>query len=353
MTHRPPAERDRGGASPACCAAPGSRVPTSTVVAFAEALGAVGVTARDDVYWAGRATLVRRPEDIALFDRAFAVVLGARRADRRAGRGARAGVGDARRRRAARSDDQPDEASASDDPTIELRFSATEVLRHKDFADYDDAELAEAHRLMSRLRLAGATATVAASATGHAPTARPDLRRTVRAALRSEGEPIRRHFRAPATRHRRLVLLLDVSGSMEPYARALLRFVQAAVAGRRRVEAFALGTRLTRVTRELGTPRPRPRAAAGGRARRGLVGRHPPRRRPAPLQRRVGRARHGPRRRRRDPLRRLGPWRPGGAGRGDAAPGARRLPHRLGQPAEGHAGVRPAGAWDGGRPAVR
>jgi uncharacterized protein len=52
------------------------------------------------------------------------------------------------------------------------------------------------------------------------------------------------------------VLLLDVSGSMEPYARALLRFVQAAVAGRRRVEAFALGTRLTRITRELGSRDP-------------------------------------------------------------------------------------------------
>ena len=87
-------------------------------------------------------------------------------------------------------------------------------------------------------------------------TARPDLRRTVRAALRTEGEAIRRHYRAPATRHRRLVLLLDVSGSMEPYARALLRFVQAAVAGRRRVEAFALGTRLTRITRELGSRDP-------------------------------------------------------------------------------------------------
>ena len=63
------------------------------------------------------------------------------------------------------------------------------------------------------------------------------------------------------------MLLLDVSGSMEPYARALLRFVHAAVVGRQRVEAFALGTRLTRVTRELSSPRSRrrARAAAGER----------------------------------------------------------------------------------------
>jgi uncharacterized protein with von Willebrand factor type A (vWA) domain len=73
----------------------------------------------------------------------------------------------------------------------------------------------------------------------------------MQAALRSGGEPIERHFRRPSTRLRRLVLVLDVSGSMEPYARALLRFVHAAVAGRQKVEAFALGTRLTRITREL------------------------------------------------------------------------------------------------------
>jgi hypothetical protein len=80
---------------------------------------------------------------------------------------------------------------------------------------------------------------------------RPDLRGTVRHALRSSGEPVRRAFTEPGERPRRLVLLLDVSGSMEAYARALVRFVHAAVVGRTKVEAFALGTRLTRITREL------------------------------------------------------------------------------------------------------
>jgi uncharacterized protein len=74
----------------------------------------------------------------------------------------------------------------------------------------------------------------------------------VRAALRTDGEAVRRHHRAPGARPRRVVLLCDVSGSMEPYARALLRFLQVAAAGRRTpVEAFTLGTRLTRVTKEL------------------------------------------------------------------------------------------------------
>jgi uncharacterized protein with von Willebrand factor type A (vWA) domain len=82
---------------------------------------------------------------------------------------------------------------------------------------------------------------------------RPDLQRTVRASLRHGGEPVERHWRAPGLAPRPVVFVVDVSGSMAPYARMLLQYVQAAVAARRRVEAFALGTRLTRVTRELHT----------------------------------------------------------------------------------------------------
>ncbi|MDW5594705.1 VWA domain-containing protein, partial [Conexibacter stalactiti] len=80
---------------------------------------------------------------------------------------------------------------------------------------------------------------------------RPDLPATVRASLRHGGEPLERRWRAPARAPRPLVLVLDVSGSMAPYAHLLLAYAQAAVTARRRVEAFLLGTRLTRVTREL------------------------------------------------------------------------------------------------------
>src|ERR671914_573713 len=88
---------------------------------------------------------------------------------------------------------------------------------------------------------------------GGAPphASRPDLRRTIRASLRSGGEPFERHWRQPSERPRPLVLVCDVSGSMEPYARMLLQYMQACVAARRRVEAFVFGTRLTRVTGEL------------------------------------------------------------------------------------------------------
>ena len=154
-------------------------------------------------------------------------------------------------------DDAADGSQPNDDETIELRFSAAEVLRHKDFAAYSDDELQLAQTLMSDLRLVGSPrASLRLQRATSRSTRRPDIRETVRASMRAGGEPVRRHFREPTTRLRRLVLVLDVSGSMEPYARALLRFVHAAVAGRQKVEAFALGTRLTRLTRELNSRDP-------------------------------------------------------------------------------------------------
>ena len=73
----------------------------------------------------------------------------------------------------------------------------------------------------------------------------------VASSLRTGGEPLHRHWRAPSARPRPVVLVCDVSGSMAPYARMLLQYLHASVAARRRVEAFAFGTRLTRITNEL------------------------------------------------------------------------------------------------------
>ncbi len=230
----------------------GMKVPTSCTHTFAEALCAVGLDDRDGVYWSGRATLARRPEDIEVFDRAFKVFFEHRRS---AGDDAEEdeplSITIAVDAEDDEGDDGPETAEANDDPTIELRFSTTEVLRQKDFAQYSSDELVLAQELMSNLRLVGSPRASLRLGPSARQTTRPDIRRTMQAAIRSGGEPIERHHRQPRTRLRRLVLLLDVSGSMEPYARALLRFVHAAVAGRQKVEAFALGTRLTRITREL------------------------------------------------------------------------------------------------------
>lgn len=227
----------------------GLKVPLGAVLAYVDALGALRLGERSDAYWAGRATLVRTPEDIPLYDRAFEVFWQGLRTVGET-------VADEPQRITLAVDDDSDGGDSDDggepsaDPMLTLRFSAVESLREKDFAEYTDDELRLAHDLMGRLRLAGPprrSFRYAPARTGR----RNDLRATMRASLRTGGEPLRRHWREPGPRQRRLVLLLDISGSMEPYARAMLRFVHAAVAGRQRVEAFALGTRLTRMTKEL------------------------------------------------------------------------------------------------------
>lgn len=235
----------------------GLRVPTDSVLAFVDALGKVGVGNVRSVYWAGRATLIRRPDDISTYDRAFGLYfiddggqLAVAPTDSFELTLAVDDEGDD-----ANDDRSADEPPAEERPTITLRFSAAEVLRHKDFAEYTDSELRDAHDLMARLRLAGPPRR--SFRHRRVPRGRrPDLPATLRSSLRTGGEPIDRRWTRPGDRLRRLVLLVDISGSMEPYARALLRFVHAAVAGRQRVEAFAMGTRLTRMTKELGARDP-------------------------------------------------------------------------------------------------
>jgi uncharacterized protein len=236
----------------------GINVPVGNVLTFTDALGELGVGSRDAVYWAGRASLVHRPEDTPVYDRAFKVFWEQREA--------RAPEDDSEEpvhvtllvdaEDEAEAETEGDEVVDRDEPSITLRFSSVEVLRDKDFALYSADELHEAQRLMAELRVVGALRRCRRLVPSRRTRGRPDLRRTVRSALKAGGEPVRRLHLEPAERPRRLILLLDISGSMEPYARALLRFVHAAVAGRQKVEAFALGTRITRITRELSSRDP-------------------------------------------------------------------------------------------------
>jgi uncharacterized protein with von Willebrand factor type A (vWA) domain len=230
----------------------GLDVPLDSVIVFVSALSQLGLENRNDVYWAAHSTLVRRHEDTPIFDRAFAVFWDQRIAIETSSAQAETVsmtllVDDENEQ------DENDETAEpiDEENTITLRFSRIETLREKDFALYDDSELREAEQFMSSLRLAGPPKrSLRLINTNHHGT-RHDIRRTMRASLQHDGEPIERYWRQPSERLRRLVVLLDISGSMEPYARALLRFMHAAVVGRQRVEAFTFGTRLTRITKEL------------------------------------------------------------------------------------------------------
>ncbi|MEU1339753.1 VWA domain-containing protein [Streptomyces sp. NPDC005827] len=216
--------------------------------AFLRAVAALRPGLRADVYWAGRATLCGGHDDLERYDRVFAAYFGRTRPPPPPP--ARTAPPPRLRlvaRETAAAPRPPGEGEQSAPPTPTLASSA-EVLRHRDVTGLDAAERAQLRRLLAAFALVGQVRRSAR----RRPARRGDVdpRRTVRELLRRGGEPalLRRHARV--ARPRRVVLLVDVSGSMAPYADALLRFAHAAVrAGR--TEVFTIGTRLTRVTREL------------------------------------------------------------------------------------------------------
>jgi uncharacterized protein len=231
----------------------GLRAGTDRLVEFARALGELDAGRRDDVYWAGRVTLVSRPEEIETYDRAFELFWDS-------GANVRARP----RPKSRLSIPQPEKSVMPPKKTVErnergeeavrLRYSPVEVLSTKDFALYSPEEFAELHQLLADLRLSGALKRSRRLEPAH--RGRHDPRRTMRSAMRTGGETVRHRFRKARIRPRRVVLLCDVSGSMAPYSRALLRFLHAGVISTSRLEAFSMGTRLTRITRELATRDP-------------------------------------------------------------------------------------------------
>jgi hypothetical protein len=206
----------------------GVPVGTGRIASFCRA---AALLSPEDLYWAGRATLVGRRDQIPVYDRVFRTFFGVEEA--------------------------PAPSPHSDAVVIEEELalaSPIELLRHKSFAHCSREELEQLAELLAQLRL-----TVPRHRTRRFTSARsgvPDLRQTLRRSFRTAGEPLERRFRARRRRPRRLILVLDVSGSMADYSRALLVFAHAALRADRRWEAFCFGTRLTRVTRSLAVARP-------------------------------------------------------------------------------------------------
>jgi uncharacterized protein with von Willebrand factor type A (vWA) domain len=232
---------------------------------FVDGLGVVGWADAGSVYWTARATLGIRPEAVPTFDAAFTAFFGAR-----TGTPVVVEAPPTEVVLALDTAADPDTVEESDGapvgaPVLTVRWSAAETLRERDFATYSAAEHDEVRRLLADTRLAAALRRSRRSRPRRNAARRPDVRRTVRAALRTGGEPIARPGRVPAARPRRLVVLCDVSGSMEPYTRVLVRFLHTAVVGPGSVEAFGFGTRLTRVTRDLANRDPDVAIAAAAR----------------------------------------------------------------------------------------
>jgi uncharacterized protein with von Willebrand factor type A (vWA) domain len=228
----------------------GVRVGSGELGTAARALAAVDPGRRRDAHLALRTVLCARREDLARFDDAFTAVFG----DAVVERGGGVDLGPEARLALPRvaNPDAPPAAAPDLVPTsVPAAFSEVELLHDKDFAAYSDRERAAARAVLRELAQHGPRRTGRRLRPVVAGGTRPDLPRTQRDSLRTGGEPLRIARRGPVVVPRPLVLLLDVSGSMAPYARMLMQYAQAASVARRQVEAFAFGTRLTRITLEL------------------------------------------------------------------------------------------------------
>jgi uncharacterized protein len=235
---------------------------------FAQALALTRPVARRRLYWTARAVLVSDASQVGTFNAVFAEVFGARVVEldepedqrhvpapsedippgrgRHGAEGLPGGAAPAPAR---------GESGAGPEAPVPVVASADEVLRAKRFDALEPAELARLYALMTQLKIA--------TPERRTRRARPDrrgeridLRRTLRGSLRTAGDPIKLARRSRRVVPRRIVLLCDISGSMEPYARAYLQFLTCAAGAGPNAEAFVFATRLTRLTRALASRSP-------------------------------------------------------------------------------------------------
>ncbi len=243
---------------------------------FAQALTLVKPITRRRLYWTARAVFVSHPAQVPAFDAVFHSVFGHRADDDDFDAGEVQTVAappddrprsehqtsprdsDEQNALASMSSSPPGTRDEDEDPAeVEVPLamaSDEERLGSKSFDALEADELAQLYELMSRLELATPLRRTRRRKQGRRGE-HVDLRRTLRTSLRTGGDPIRLARRRRRDVPRRLVLLCDISGSMEPYARAYLQFLTAAGSGRN-AEAFVFATRLTRVTRALASRNP-------------------------------------------------------------------------------------------------
>jgi uncharacterized protein len=231
--------------------AEGTRVGVGELLTAVRCLEEVDCASREEVHLALRAVLCSQHVDLERFDRAFVAVFGDGRVPSSADDPLGA-LGHIERPAPVMGIADPARGVAEEESeVVPAAWSDIELLREKDFARYTDAEMALARELIQRLARRHPMRLSRRTRPSRHREHLPDLRATVYSSLRTAGEPLHRHWRAPTQRPRQVVLVCDVSGSMASYSRMLLQYMHASVAAQRRVEAFAFGTRLTRITQEL------------------------------------------------------------------------------------------------------
>jgi uncharacterized protein with von Willebrand factor type A (vWA) domain len=236
----------------------GLDVTPPQILDFAESLDHIDIRRRQDFKNAGRTVLVNRPEHLQLFDRAFDLFWQARveKLVPVFGPGKQEPEPRPQREKELVIEESPGHGPnpkqdpAGTETAHVYTYSAQEVLRQKDFAKLTPEELVEVKRMMQAMDWQleqRRTRRKTRAPRGY----RLDLRRTLRRNLGYGGEPLKLSWRRPKLKRRPLVVICDVSGSMEHYARILLKFVYVISNCLEKVETFVFSTRLTRITHQL------------------------------------------------------------------------------------------------------
>ena len=237
----------------------GISVSPAEIVTFCRAVSVLGADHLDDVYWSGRTCLVSEHTDIPAYDVAFASFflgsepeLSSESGEEPDSPPGEVTTSDPSGERSSFVDSAnvhtgSGESAHEEEPDPGAVASLYETLRHRSFSEWTDEEKSALAMLIARIEVRvprRCTRRLRPAPTG----TRLDLRRTVRSALQSDGEVLRRSWRRRVVKSRRILLLVDVSGSMSTQSRAMLHLAYGLVTSTLNSEIFCFGTRLTRTT---------------------------------------------------------------------------------------------------------
>ena len=246
--------------------AAGLTVGTGDVITYGRATALLQPTDLVDLYWAGRTTLVTRHDQLATYDEVFRQYF----LDQPPPPGEPEPwtvkqKSDAEATLQLPDPEKGEEGTPEDEREVRLGLMASDAgtVRHRSFGECSDEELWAIRQLMKRMRLVPPRRRSRRTHPARAGRT-PDLRRIVRGTLRHHGDPAELAWTTRKLRTRPLILILDVSGSMADYSRALLQFAHGTLRSSRKVEVFCFGTRLTRITHQLEKRRPDEALRAAG-----------------------------------------------------------------------------------------
>jgi uncharacterized protein with von Willebrand factor type A (vWA) domain len=235
--------------------AKGLAIGSGDILTYCAAMAPLDPTDLVDLYWAGRTTMIVRREDIPVYDEVFRAFFLASEAPVQKMLKLKAQASAEAEAAFEMPATEPSGKEQDEETLLGLMASNVETLKHRSFSECTDEELAAIRRIMKRIKFTPPKRRTRRTRTSE-DGRRPDMRRTIRQSMRTNGEMVNLYWRRRRVRLRPLILILDVSGSMSDYSRALLQFAYSAKRASQKVEVFCFGTRLTHVTKPLQTRKP-------------------------------------------------------------------------------------------------